>query len=108
MINGQVGSIAPSARYRTLLVEALPGVTTSTSIFANAPAGTKQIWLTIRTAGITLRTDAGAATAGANGNDFAVNTSSTPYVFDMSRKEALDVKAIQNGGTATGYITYRG
>lgn len=108
MINGQVGSPAPAARYRTLLSEAFSGLTTSTAIFANAPAGTKQIWLTVRTAAITLRTDAGTATAGANGGDFAANTTATPYVFDMSRKEALDCRAIQNGGASTGYIVYRG
>jgi len=88
--------------------EAMPAATASTSIFANAPEGTKEIWLTLRTAGLTLTFDGGAATAGANGNDFAADAS-TPYVFEeMTQAQALAVKAIQNGGTATGWIVYWG
>ncbi|HUD21062.1 MAG TPA: hypothetical protein VMQ44_03295 [Candidatus Saccharimonadales bacterium] len=94
--------------YATLLSEALPTVSSSTQIFANAPATTKQIWFTIRTAPVTLRTDGGTATAGANGCDFAPNALSSPYVFDMNQTVALLVRAIQNGGTATGWIIYRG
>ena len=91
-----------------LLDEALPAVTTSTQIFANAPTGTREIWLTLRTAGLTFTFDGGAATAGANGHDFAADPS-TPYVFDdMDYTRALLVRAIQNGGTASGWISYRG
>jgi hypothetical protein len=91
----------------TLLCEALPTVTTSTQIFANAPVNTKEIWLTIRTAGITLRGDGQDATAGANGNDFAKD-SPAPLVLIMNQTEALRVRAIANGGASTGFITYRG
>ncbi len=93
--------------YTTLFAEALPAVSASTQIFANAPEGTAQVWLTIRTAGLTIRTDGSAATAGANGHDFS-SDGSTPYVFSLNRAAALLVKAIQNGGTATGWIAYRG
>lgn len=93
--------------YTTLDEEALATVSSSTQIFANAPMGTKEVWLTIRTAPLTIRFDAGTATAGANGCDFA-NDMNSPWVFPMNYKAALDVRAIQNGGTATGYIVYRG
>lgn len=93
--------------FAVLADEALPSVAASAAIFANAPSGTKVIWLTLRTAGITMTFDAGAATAGANGHDFA-NGSSAPYAFALNQEQALLVRAIQNGGTATGWITYRG
>lgn len=89
----------------TLQSEAMPSCATSTQIFANAPANTKEIWLTIRTAGLTLRTDGGEATAGANGSDFAADAS-TPYVFSDDRADLLAYRAIQNGGTATGWIEF--
>jgi len=91
----------------TLLSQALPSCVESTQLFADAPANTKEVWLTIRTAGLTLRTDGGEATAGANGSDFAADAS-TPYVFSDDRTDLLTYRAIQNGGTATGWIVYRG
>ena len=94
--------------YSCLLGEAKSSLSSSTQIFANAPAGTKEIWVTVRTAGITMRTDAGTATAGANGLDYAVNSTSVPYSFPFNYTQALKCYAIQNGGTATLYIEYRG
>lgn len=108
MTNGQIGASESTSKYRTLLCEAIPSISSSTAIFGNAPVGTKEIWLTVRVAPITLRSDAGTATAGANGHDFAVNSTTVPHVIPISQKEALDCRAIQNGGTTTGYITYRG
>lgn len=92
-----------------LLAEALPSVAAAAFIFTNAPAGTKEIWLTLRTAGVTMTFDGTTApTAGAVGHDFS-SDGSTPYVFqDYDDVRAKLVKAIQNGGTATGYITYWG
>jgi hypothetical protein len=93
---------------KELLREELPSCVASTQIFANAPDGTQEIWLTLRTAGLTIRTDGGVATAGGDDHDFAAD-SSTPYVFKpMNRAKALLVRAIQNGGTAAGRITYWG
>jgi hypothetical protein len=91
----------------TLLSEALVGVTSSTQIFANAPSGTAEIWLTLRGEGLTIRTDAGIATALVSGHDFDADAS-TPYVFDMNQAQALNVRAVQMGVAASGWITYRG
>lgn len=94
--------------YVPLLCEALTSVVASANIFANAPTKTKQVWLTIRTAGLTMTFDGSTVpTAGAVGMDFASDTG-VPYVFGMGSTRAALVKAIQNGGTATGYITYLG
>jgi hypothetical protein len=90
-----------------LLSEALPSVASSAAIFANAPADTQLIVLTVRTAGITLRFDGSAATAGANGHDYAVTTDA-PKELMLNKTAAVLVRAIQNGGTATGWITYFG
>ena len=92
-----------------IAVKALPDVSAAANIFSDAPAGTKEIWLTIRTAGLTMTLDGTTVpTAGAVGHDFA-SDGSTPYVFqDYDDVRAKLVKAIQNGGTATGYITYLG
>ena len=89
--------------------EAISSLSSATSIFANAPAGVKEIWLTVRTAPITMTFDGTTPTAGAVGQDFGTNTTSTPWVFeDMSQAKSLRIKAIQNGGSATAYITYWG
>jgi len=90
--------------YTELESEALPAVTASTQIFANAPDGTKEILATFRTAGLTMRYDAGTATAGANGNDVAAGT----WTLQCDKALALKIRAIQNGGTATGWLTYFG
>jgi len=100
-------SSAVGSTYATLADEALPSIAASTQLFVNAPAGTKEIWVTLRTAGMTMTTDAGAATAGANGNDFSSGTVA-PHVFRMNKTAALLCRAIGNGGTATGWIVYRG
>lgn len=107
MVDSNNSLFIASGQLSTLLTEALPSVTASTQIFANAPANTKEIWLTLRTAGITLRTDGGVATAAGNGNDFAKD-SPAPLVLIMNQTQALLVRAIANGGASTGYITYRG
>jgi len=93
--------------YATLLDEALPAIAASAQIFINAPASTKLIYLTLRSAGATLTFDAAAATAGANGHDFAHGTMA-PHVFRLNQTQALLVRANENGGTATGHVTYRG
>ncbi len=95
--------------YATLLEEAAPSMASSAQIFANAPAATKRIWLTVRAVGITMTTDGTtAATASAHGLDFAVNSLSSPYVLDMNQTAALLVRAIQQSATATAWIVYRG
>lgn len=91
---------------KVLFEEALPSVSASTAIFANAPEGTARIELTVRAATLTLRRDGGVATT-ANGQDFKT-TAVAPFAFNMDRSRALLVRAIQNGGTTTGWITYFG
>ena len=98
----------PTYKYAELATEALPSVASSTQIFVNAPAATKEIVLTLRTAGITYTLDGSAATAGGTGHDLALNSTTSPYVLPYDYTQALLVRAIQNGGTATGTITYRG
>ena len=92
----------------TLLAEAMPTLATSIQIFANAPAGTKEIWLTLRTAGITMTYDGTtAATASAVGHDFNTGASA-PFVLELNQTQAKLCRAIQQSATAAGYITYRG
>lgn len=90
-----------------LLTEAMPACSSSTQIFANAPAGTRAIQLTLRTQGITMRCDAGTATASANGIDLAADTAA-PHLLALTYDQALKVRAIQISATATGYIQYWG
>ena len=93
--------------WQAISAEALPTVSSSTQIFVNAPTDCQRVLLTLRTAGLTMRFDAGAATAGANGHDYPIVASAgTTYEFDLTYDQARSVRAIQNGGTATGYITY--
>lgn len=85
-----------------LLEEALPTVSSSTQIFANAPAGTRLIILTIRAQALTVRMDGNVATAGANGADYPVGT----YYMSLNQGNALKVRAIQAASSATGWIQY--
>lgn len=87
--------------------EAMPSVTASNDIFANAPKGTRVIMLTLRTAGITMRFDGGAATASANGQDFSADPGQ-PYVFYATQSDARKMNAIAQSGTPTGWISYLG
>lgn len=82
--------------------EALPSVAASAQLFVNAPAGTRKIVLTLRVATLSMRFSGTATTA--NGHDFAVGT----HEFVMSQEAALACRAIQSGGTTTGFITYFG
>jgi hypothetical protein len=91
---------------KVLFEEALPSVAASAAIFANAPEGTARIELTVRVATVVIRRDGKPATT-ANGQDFKTTTVA-PFVFNMDRSRALLVRAIENGGTATGWITYFG
>ena len=103
----------PRTSYRCLKAEAMPSVSASTAIFANAPAATKEIRMTVRTAAITMTGPAGSNTVPVTatttvGLDFAVNSASSPYVIETNATIAKAMRAIQNGGTAAGYIEYWG
>lgn len=89
--------------FHELHSEALPSVSSSAQIFANAPKNTAWIELTVRVATLCVRHDGEAATTAA-GNDYAVGT----HQLVFSQEQAKKVRAIQSGGTTTGWITYWG
>lgn len=105
-----ITNAAPLTGLKALSSQAKPGTATvgGVAIFAAAPVGTVCITLTLRVAGLTMTFDGTAPTAGATGHDFATNSGSDPYVFPLNESEAERVKAIDNGGVSTGYITYWG
>lgn len=88
---------------KAILDEALASVSSSAQIFVNAPEGTRIVRITIRVATLVMTFD-GSAASTTNGHDYAVST----YDFALDQANALLVRAIQNGGTATGHITYLG
>ena len=90
-------------RYEFIKKEALPSCTASTQIFANAPHNTEMVMLTIRDNGLTIQFDGSAPTAGALGHDFAAGER---IEWVLNYTSALLIRAIDNGGAATGYITY--
>lgn len=95
---------AQQGGFVTLSDEAIPTISSSTQIFANAHALTRRIIITIRAQAVTMRFSGSAATAGANGHTFAVGT----HVLYLNQESAKLVRAIQESATATGYITYQG
>ena len=105
--------IAKNGTPDVLLAEALPSISSSATIFANAPANTRIIMVTLRGAGMTLNIDTrddstpDAATASGNGHDYDYGTPN-PHVFAFDQKTALKCRAIQTAATATGWITYWG
>lgn len=86
--------------------ESMPSISSSTQIFANAPVGTEIVLMTVRAAAITMEFDGTAATAGANGHDYAVTTAGVPHEFRLNQTAALLVRAIEQAATATGWISY--
>ena len=96
--------------YVPLLEEALPTVSSSTAIFANAPSGTKSISICVRTKAIGLTFD-GTTVPTASGGAVVVGLDipiGGPYTLELNRTQALLVRAIESGATATGYIVYWG
>jgi hypothetical protein len=83
--------------------EAMPSLASKAAIFANAPALTKFIMISVRAFPIVISFDGTDATTSV-GIDLAVGT----YTLDLDYAEAVKCEAIQNGGTATGYIIYFG
>lgn len=89
--------------YTCLLGEALPTISASTAVFANAPINTRAVRFTLRGFPVAYRTDGSPATTTA-GNDLPIGT----YEEAVSQDEAKKYRMIQNGGTTTGYIEYLG
>src|SRR5574343_162824 len=83
--------------------EAIPSISSNAKLFPNVPVGTKFIMLSVRAYPIVVSFDGTDATTSV-GVDLAVGT----YTLDLDYTEASKVEAIQNGGTATGYIVYFG
>lgn len=89
--------------FKFLADEALSGsFGSSNQIFANAPAATKAVEITVRGATLAIRKSGTATTT--NGHDYAVGT----WWFTAAQSELLNYRAIQSGGTATAFVTYYG
>lgn len=105
----------PRTSYRCLKAEAMPSVSASTAIFNNAHEDTKEIRFTVRTAAITMTGPGNGTPNGGTpitatatvGLDFAAGPSS-PYIIEITATMAKLMRAIENGGTAAGYIEYWG
>ena len=87
---------------KALLGAALPSLTSARTLFSSVPAGAGVARVTVRTAGITVTTDGATPTAGGVGIDLPVGT----HEFVGPRDDLVAMKAIQNGGTATGYVEF--
>lgn len=89
-----------------LLDEALPDLSTADQIFANAPAGTRTILLTVEDQAIRVRF-AGSGNdpvAGGIGQLLPVGQ----YELRRTQAQALEIYAVEEAATATGTITYLG
>lgn len=92
----------------TISDEALPSVSSSTQIFANVPNDCTLIELTVRTADLVIRWNAPGGTSAAtttNGNTYPAGGT---YLLTGNKESFLAARAIQSGGTAAGWITYKG
>jgi hypothetical protein len=83
---------------------ALPDVSSAAALFSSVPAGTRMVRISVRGNPITVQFDDTDPTAGANGIDLAVGT----HDLYMVKENLENVKAIQNGGAATGYAVFFG
>lgn len=90
-----------------LLEEAMPTISASTAIFANAPPGTKAILMSVYSGGadVLVMLDGGTALATKGLRYYAGDSAQLiPIAYD----QALQAKAIQSAATATGWIVYLG
>jgi hypothetical protein len=107
------------SNFKPLYMERVTTLSTSggVRIFANAPKETEEIWLTVRSQGITLSMlDAAssspymangvAPTANQVGLDFGPNTTQAPYVLPFSYSTAIKMLAIEQAASAEVYIVY--
>ena len=86
---------------KPLSSEPIPSMTSSTKIFANAPALTVKVQITVRNGTMTLTYD-GTTPTSTVGHDFVTGT----YDFNFDAPNLIAIKAISS--SATGYITYFG
>lgn len=85
---------------------ALPSLSSAATPFSDAPQGAVIAIVTLRTAGVTYRYS-GDASAGANGHDLGLSAS--PHAIVCATTPDLKaISMIQNGGTATGFVSYWG
>lgn len=90
-----------------LLEEAIPTISSSTAIFANAPTGTKAILMSVYSGGadVLVMLDGGTALTTKGLRYYAGDSAQLiPIAYD----QALLAKAIQSAATATGWIVYLG
>lgn len=88
-----------------LLTEAVPAISSSTSIFANVPDGTIYVEFEFRSQNAYINWS-GTATTSAGGG--ILYTAGTVYRRPLTKEKATTVKAIEAGATATGTIAYFG
>lgn len=81
--------------------EAFPSLTSNAKLFTTVPSTAKFAIISVRGNPIVVSFDGTDATTSV-GIDFPVGT----YTLDFDAVELAKIEAIQNGGTATGYIVY--
>lgn len=93
--------------FEVLLAEEMPSVAISAAIFANVPEGCTLIEFTPRVADVVIRWnppgEGGVATT-ANGNTYVAGVT---HLLHGNYSTFLAARAIESGGTATGWITYK-
>lgn len=94
------GKVVREVAYECILSEALASVVSSTQIFANCPANTSMVQLTVRGGVLHVRFDGVAATA-TNANDIAQGT----VEWKMTKTDLLKIYAISSNVTS-GFISY--
>lgn len=86
--------------------EALPSLTSSTTLFANVPDGCTMIELTVRTADVVINWNVPGGTVAATttvGNTYPAGGT---YRLYGNKQTFAAARAIESGGTAAGWITY--
>jgi len=89
---------------KALSEEVLPSFAAAGPLFSNVPAGAIGATFTIRSSPVTLTFAGTVPVAGVTGTDYDLNT----YDFYMGVAALKAIQCIQNGGTATGFVTYWG
>lgn len=88
--------------------EAMPSVVANTQIFANCPDGCTLIEFTPRVADVVIRWNVPGGSSAATTTAGNTYVAGVTHLLHGNKDTFLAARAIESGGTATGWITYKG
>ena len=93
--------------FEVISAEEMPSLTNSSAIFAGVPEGCTLIEFTPRVADVVIRWNAPGGSGAASTTDGNTYVAGVTHLLHGNYSTFLAARAIESGGTATGWITYK-